>query len=478
MKKLFYIFIFTIIVTTVLNILPGGLDNIMFGYLPVIFIMLLLPFLTGILLILVQDKNRSYEFLPILLIGTLVNNIAVVVINYLLTYSNHGYLPKPSFSFEALLGIFFPFIVLSLAGGLIGLVIRGTSEQFKKYPNSKIVLAFKKIFGGIFLGAGSLGILTSTVIFLYLFFNPSSHWLRYIMADFRIIDVIGFWGYYPMLISIFCILAIPLIFIINLGIISLFPSKKYLNKKISLRLLIYLGIFLIIFLLSFIYLNSGFKVKEADMKANIQESHIDIKDFKNIYISPYVEFDDIIIKQGDDFDILIKGSEYDQIGLDFEKVDNTLNIKRSSFETFFNTDTWIVENRNILFRAGTKHLAIEITMPDVEKIKNEGANVKLGSLEVDNLEIKLTHRFNNIKGNVKVIDTLKLDANGGIINLTGSAKNLIIDSGDCWVEMDKFIAEEAVINATNTSRLNVYITGNMEVVSGENSGIVNYYDEL
>lgn len=73
---------------------------------------------------------------------------------------------------------------------------------------------------------------------------------------------------------------------------------------------------------------------------------------------------------------------------------------------------------------------------------------------------------------------MKLDANGGIINLIGSAKNLIIDSGDCWIEMDKLIAEQAVINAVNTSRLNVYVAGNMEVISGKNSGIVNHYDEL
>ena len=131
-----------------------------------------------------------------------------------------------------------------------------------------------------------------------------------------------------------------------------------------------------------------------------------------------------------------------------------------------------------MFRAGSKCLAIEITMPDLARIENEGANIELENLEVDNLEIKLTHRFNNIKGSVEVADTLKLDADGGIINLTGSAKNLIINSGDCWIEMDKFTAENAIINAENTSRLNVYVTGNMEVLSGKNSGIMNHYDEF
>ena len=147
-------------------------------------------------------------------------------------------------------------------------------------------------------------------------------------------------------------------------------------------------------------------------------------------------------------------------------------------ETYFNTDTWTVENSDILFRAGSKHLTIEITMPDIEKIENEGANIELENLEVDNMEIKLTNRFNNIKGSIKATDTLKLNAKGGIINLTGSAKNLIINSGDCWIEMDKFIAEYATINAANTSRLNVSVSGNMDVQSGVNSGIVNHFDEL
>jgi beta-lactam-binding protein with PASTA domain len=136
-----------------------------------------------------------------------------------------------------------------------------------------------------------------------------------------------------------------------------------------------------------------------------------------------------------------------------------------------------VENRNVLFPAGTKRLTIEITIPDLEKIENEGANMVLENLEVDNLEIKLTHRFNNIKGSVKA-RILKLDVKGGIINLTGSADNLVINSGDCWIEMDKFIAERAEIRAVNTSRLNVYVVGNMEVLSGKNSGIINHYDEL
>lgn len=313
-------------------------------------------------------------------------------------------------------------------------------------------------------------------VFLVLFFNPSSSWLNLIMVDFRLIDVVGAAFYYLLLLSVLSVILILLAFLANSGL-KLLLEKKFINRKNALRLIIYLVISLTIFLLLSIHLGSKFNVKTAEMKADVRESHIDITDFKNIYISPFVEYDDIVIKQGENFDIAIKGSEYDRIGLDFEKTGNTLNIKRSELETYFNTDTWTSENRDVLFPAGTKHLTIEIMMPDVKRIENEGANMELENLEVGNLEIILTHRFNNIKGSVKVADTLTLEAQGGIVNLAGSAKNLVIDSGDCWIEMDKFIVEKAEINAVNTSRLNVYVTDNMEVLSGKNSGIVNYFDE-
>jgi hypothetical protein len=296
------------------------------------------------------------------------------------------------------------------------------------------------------------------------------------MVDFRLIDVVGAAFYYLLLLSVLSVILILLAFLANSGL-KLLLEKKFINRKNALRLIIYLVISLTIFLLLSIHLGSKFNVKTAEMKADVRESHIDITDFKNIYISPFVEYDDIVIKQGENFDIAIKGSEYDRIGLDFEKTGNTLNIKRSELETYFNTDTWTSENRDVLFPAGTKHLTIEIMMPDVKRIENEGANMELENLEVGNLEIILTHRFNNIKGSVKVADTLTLEAQGGIVNLAGSAKNLVIDSGDCWIEMDKFIVEKAEINAVNTSRLNVYVTDNMEVLSGKNSGIVNYFDE-
>ena len=475
-KKISWLLFFNLAVSLAIASTRRGLDSVYFNFAPAIFILLLLPFASGILLVLFQDKNRSYQYLPVLLTGSFLNSIAIVLVLDLTEYFRHAYAYRQLINISAMIGLFLPLFGISIFGGLVGLVIRGISEQFKKYPDSKITIAFRKIFGSIFISIGALGGAVSAVVFFVLAFNPSSSWLDMIMADFRLIELLGAVLYYLLLVSALLIILIPLTFLANWGL-KLFLEKKFVNKKLALRLRIYFYISLVIFSLISTYITSEFNVKTAEMKADIRESHIDIRDFKNIYISPYVEFDDIVIRQGENFDITVKGSEYDRIGLDFARTGDTLNIKRSELETYFNTDTWTVENSDILFRARSKQLSIEITMPDLEKIENEGANIILENLEADNLEIKLTHRFNNIKGDIKVADTLKLDARGGIINLTGSAKNLIINSGDCWIEMDKLTAEEAIINAVNTSRLNVYVTDNMDVRSGVNSGIVNYFDE-
>ncbi|MCK5320806.1 DUF2807 domain-containing protein [Candidatus Parcubacteria bacterium] len=482
MKKLLknsWLLIFNLIISLILALLPRGLDSRLFDLVPAILVVyIMLPFISGIILILIQNRNKSYEYLPSLLVGACLNNAVIVVVISLSEYFGHTQFYRHFFNFYDFIGFYLPLVVMSLIGGLIGLVIRGTSEQFKKYPNSKITWAFRKIFGSLFISIGALGGLVSVAVFLVLFFNPSSSWLNLVMVDFRLIDVAGVALYYLLLLSVLSIILIPLTFVVILGLMLFFSKKKFFNKKLFPRLIIYFFIWLVIFFLLSFYIKSQFELKKTEMKANIQEDHIDITDFKNIYISRYVKFDDIIIRQGEYFDIVVKGSEYDRIGLDFEKIGKTLNIERSDLETYYNTNTWTVENRdNILFHAGTKHLTIEVTMPDIEKIENEGANIELENLEVDNIEIKLNKRFNNTKGSIKVEDMLRLDAKGGIINLSGSARNLIINSGDCWIEMDKFITENATINAVNTSRLNVNVSNNMEVQTNENSGITNYYNK-
>ncbi|MBN1585560.1 DUF2807 domain-containing protein [Candidatus Uhrbacteria bacterium] len=135
-----------------------------------------------------------------------------------------------------------------------------------------------------------------------------------------------------------------------------------------------------------------------------------------------------------------------------------------------------MKNRYPLYPAGTKKLTIEITVPDLDRIIVEGGHVSLEGLEVNDLRIDLNKRFVELKGDLVVRDGFVLNAKGGVVDLEGSAKNLEINSGDCWIDMENFTAETASINAVNTSRLNVYVTENMEVISGVNSGIVKHFD--
>jgi len=432
---------------------------------------LLLPLTTGIIMVLVQNEDRSYRFVPKLIIGSVLTFFIYPFLWQLIEYDYDGY-----FSFSVVLDMSLFLSIVCIFGGLIGIVIRGITLLLKENHQTKLVLTIKKIFGVIFLSLGTIGFLVSVVIFLILSFNSSSSLFDRFMVDFKTIEVIGIVRYYIFLLSALFIISIPIIFVAILGLDLLFLKKKFFNKKLFVGFILVFFLGLVTFFLLFSYTESKFEEKKAIMKENKIERYFDLKDFNSIYVSRFVKFDEITVRQGDKFSIMAKGSQYDLINLDFENINNTLSIKRSELESYYNTETWIMENDKIPFSAGTKYLKIEITMPDIKKIDLDGGHLKLDNLEVDNIEIKLNKRFTEIRGNIIVKDTLKLDAKGGVINFTGSAQNLIINSGDCWIEMDKFIVEKATINAKNTSRLNVNVSDNMQVLSGENSGIVNHAD--
>lgn len=432
---------------------------------------LLLPLTAGIIMVLVQNEDRSYRFVPKLIIGSVLTFFIYPFLWQLIEYDYDGY-----FSFLVVLDMSLFLSIVCIFGGLIGIVIRGITLLLKKNHQTKLVLAIKKIFGVIFLSLGTIGFLVSVVIFLILSFNSSSSLFNRFIVDFKPIEVIGIVRYYIFLLSALFIISIPTIFVAILGLDLLAIKKKFFNKKLFIGLILVFFLGLVTFFSLSSYTESKFEEKKAIMKENKIERYFDLKDFNSIYVSRFVASDEITIKQGDEFSIMAKGSEYDLINLDFENNDNILSIKRSELESYYNTETWTMENDKIPFPAGTKHLKIEITMPDIKKIDLDGGHLKLDNLEVDNIEIKLNKRFTEIKGNIIVKDTLKLDAAGGVINFTGLAQNLIINSGDCWIEMDKFIVEKATINAKNTSRLNVNVSANMQVLSGANSGIINHAD--
>jgi len=138
MKKVFLLIGLIILATIILVLLPGELDAIWFGYLPAIFIIFLLPFISGMLLILFQTEDRSYRFVPKLLFGSVLVSVMMPIIIQLTHFIRQGYIDRifSSFMYHNLLDLFLPFLVLSIFGGLMGLVIRGTSlliSQHKIY---------------------------------------------------------------------------------------------------------------------------------------------------------------------------------------------------------------------------------------------------------------------------------------------------------------------------------------------------------
>jgi hypothetical protein len=128
-KKMLFISLATFIIGFIIILNPDGLDKILFNIIPVIFIFFLLPFIDGILLVLVQNKDRSYEFLPILFLGVLINGIIIAILFLIEHFLTYGFL----FNFHNLLEMFFPLIILGIIGGLIGLLIRGITLLIRKY---------------------------------------------------------------------------------------------------------------------------------------------------------------------------------------------------------------------------------------------------------------------------------------------------------------------------------------------------------
>ena len=124
-----------ILAVIVLILSSDDLDAIWFGHLPALFVIFLLPFVNGILLILTQAESRCYAFVPKLLFGSIVVSIVMSVIIQLRYFIQQGYTDRilSTFMYHNVLDLFIPFVILSIVGGLIGLVIRGTTLIITKH---------------------------------------------------------------------------------------------------------------------------------------------------------------------------------------------------------------------------------------------------------------------------------------------------------------------------------------------------------
>jgi len=125
MKKIYIISTITVAIT--ISNWPNWFEFLWGGQ------VLLIPLTAGILMVLVQNENRSYKFLPKLIIGATLMSFIYTFVFFIIEYSKA--LSRNSYSgldiFD-MVGFALPFIGICIFGGLIGIVIRGVTLLLSK----------------------------------------------------------------------------------------------------------------------------------------------------------------------------------------------------------------------------------------------------------------------------------------------------------------------------------------------------------
>jgi len=126
MKKIYMISVLTILLGLLFVLMPDWF-KFLWGWQ-----LLLLPFTAGILMVLVQNENKSYHFLPKLIIGSFLTSFVFVVLWQLIEYDYDGY-----FILLGALQMALFFSIVCIFGGLVGIVIRGITLLIEKYAKHK-----------------------------------------------------------------------------------------------------------------------------------------------------------------------------------------------------------------------------------------------------------------------------------------------------------------------------------------------------
>lgn len=122
MKKIILISFITLIFGLIFYIFPDKF-NFLWG-----FQILLIPLIVGIFLVLVQKENKSYNFLPKLIIASLLTSFTFSALLQFVECFNYNYGPHchaPSLLSISQFSLFLSAIFIF--GGLIGIIIRGTT---------------------------------------------------------------------------------------------------------------------------------------------------------------------------------------------------------------------------------------------------------------------------------------------------------------------------------------------------------------
>jgi hypothetical protein len=127
-RKIYLISTIAIIAGSVFLVRPGWF-RFLWGWQ-----VLLLPLTAGIFMVLAQDEDRSYRFVPKLIIGSVLTCFIYTFLWQIIEYDNDG-----NFFFF----VFFNFALfltgVCVFGGLIGIVIRGITlllNKNKKYERN------------------------------------------------------------------------------------------------------------------------------------------------------------------------------------------------------------------------------------------------------------------------------------------------------------------------------------------------------
>jgi hypothetical protein len=126
MKKIYLISAITIILGSLFAVKPDWF-KFLWGWQ-----ILLLPLTAGVLMVLAQNEDRSYRFVPKLIIGSVLTSFIYTFLWQLIEYDHDGH-----FIFLAVLQTALFFSIICIFGGLIGLVIRGITLLYKQNAKHK-----------------------------------------------------------------------------------------------------------------------------------------------------------------------------------------------------------------------------------------------------------------------------------------------------------------------------------------------------
>lgn len=142
-----------------------------------IIISMLAPIAAGLITALIQNKNRSYDYLPAILAGSVFFSFVSVFFYNLILY----FILNPSIHFSIHTSLLYrngPDTTLTLAvayliGGLLGIAIKGVKQVF--FPSKKFKLDLKISFLKSFL-LGAIILLGTNIYYVSLSIPPDGRW--------------------------------------------------------------------------------------------------------------------------------------------------------------------------------------------------------------------------------------------------------------------------------------------------------------